>query len=75
MYQIHYLNSISPKGKALWTEEYKETEAVADAQAILVRSAAMHDMELSENRVSIISRCRNVPRPVWWCSTPPVPTL
>ena len=53
MYQIHYLNSISPKGKALWTEEYKETEAVADAQAILVRSAAMHDMELSENLVAI----------------------
>ena len=53
MYQIHYLNSISPKGKALWTEDYKETENIADAQAILVRSAAMHDMELSSNLVAI----------------------
>ena len=53
MYQIHYLNSISPKGKALWTEDYKETEAMADAQAILVRSAAMHDMEFSTNLVAI----------------------
>ena len=53
MYQIHYLNSISPKGKALWTEDYKETENIADAQAILVRSAAMHDMELSENLLAI----------------------
>ena len=53
MYQIHYLNSISPKGKALWTEDYQETENIADAQAILVRSAAMHDMELSSNLVAI----------------------
>ena len=53
MYQIHYLNSISPKGKALWTEDYQETENIADAQAILVRSAAMHDMELSPNLVAI----------------------
>ena len=53
MYQIHYLNSISPKGKALWTEDYQETENIADAQAILVRSAAMHDMELSENLLAI----------------------
>ena len=53
MYQIHYLNSISPKGKALWTEDYKETEVMADAQAILVRSAAMHDMEFSPNLVAI----------------------
>ena len=53
MYQVHYLNSISPKGKALWTEDYQETENIADAQAILVRSAAMHDMELSSNLVAI----------------------
>ena len=46
MYQVHYLNPISPKGTALWTENYTETENVADAQAIMVRSAAMHDMKL-----------------------------
>ena len=53
MYQVHYLNSISPKGTALWTENYEKTEKVESAKAILVRSAAMHDMELSENLLAI----------------------
>ena len=53
MYQLHYLNSISPKGKALWTEDYVETPNMADAQAVLVRSAAMHDLELPENLLAI----------------------
>ena len=48
MYQVHYLNKISPKGTALWTEEYQATDKVEDAEAILVRSAAMHDMEFSD---------------------------
>ena len=37
MYQYHYLNQISDKGTALWTEEYKKTDDVAQAQAIVVR--------------------------------------
>ena len=49
MYPIHYLNSISPKGTALFTDKYTKAETVDDAQAILVRSAAMHDMEFSKN--------------------------
>ncbi len=49
MYPIHYLNSISPKGTALFTEEYTQAETVEDAKAILVRSASMHDMDFSEN--------------------------
>ena len=53
MYQVHYLNSISPKGTALWTEDYQKTENLADAQAILVRSAAMHDMELPQGLMAI----------------------
>jgi len=53
MYQVHYLNPISPKGTALWTENYTETENVADAQAIMVRSAAMHDMKLPENLLAV----------------------
>ncbi len=47
MYQVHYLNKISSKGVALFTEDYQETEKVEQAEAILVRSAAMHDMEFS----------------------------
>ena len=47
MFQYHYLNKISPKGTALWTEEFQKTEDAEKAQAIVVRSAAMHDMEFS----------------------------
>ena len=53
MYQVHYLNSISPKGTALWTEDYQKTENFADADAVLVRSAAMHDLELPSNLAAI----------------------
>ena len=51
MYKIQYLNKISPKGTALWTGEYKTVEAGADA--ILVRSAAMHDMSFDSNLLAI----------------------
>lgn len=53
MYNIHYLNKISPKGTALWSEEYQEVAEVNQADAILVRSAAMHDMEFSDNLAAI----------------------
>ena len=53
MYQIHYLNKISPKGTALWTEDYAATANLADADAVLVRSASMHDMDLPENLLAV----------------------
>ncbi len=53
MYQVHYLNKISKEGTALWTEDYKATECVEQADAILVRSAAMHDMDLPENLLAV----------------------
>ena len=53
MYHVHYLNKISPKGTALWTEEYTSTETVREADAVLVRSASMHDMELPENLLAV----------------------
>ncbi len=53
MYQVHYLNKISKEGTALWTEEYKATEEVNQADAILVRSAAMHDMDLPESLLAV----------------------
>ena len=53
MYQVHYLNKISEKGTALLTENYQPTEKLADAEAILVRSAAMHDLELPENLLAV----------------------
>ena len=35
MYQVHCLNSISPKGTDLLTEDYQRTETIAAAEAIL----------------------------------------
>ena len=53
MFQYHYLNKISTKGTALWTEEYQATENVNEAEAILVRSAAMHEMEFSPSLAAV----------------------
>ena len=53
MYQVHYLNKISPKGTALWTENYETVPTLEDAQAVLVRSASMHDMVLPENLLAV----------------------
>ncbi len=53
MYQIHYLNPISSKGTALWTEQYQTAQSMDAADAIMVRSAAMHDMELPEDLVAV----------------------
>ena len=53
MYRIHYLNPISEKGTALWSSAYTTAEAVQDAQAIMVRSAAMHDMSFSPDLLAV----------------------
>jgi len=53
VYQIHYLNPISAKGTALWTDEYARTEELTNADAVLVRSAAMHEMEFSPDLLAV----------------------
>ena len=53
MKKIAYLNPLSEKGTALWTEDYEKTENMAEADAIMVRSAAMHDMEFSDNLLAV----------------------
>ena len=53
MYNVHYLNKISPKGTELFTEDYQTTENVDEAEAILVRSAAMHDMTFSKELLAV----------------------
>ena len=53
MYHIHYLNPISPKGTALWTEDYHTTDTLDTADAVLVRSAAMHDLEFGQDLLAI----------------------
>ena len=53
MYQVYYLNPISEKGTALWSDEYKSAQNIDNAEAIMVRSAAMHDLEFSESLLTI----------------------
>ena len=49
MYKIRCLNNISPEGLALLTDEYELTDNVEEADAILVRSADMHVMDIPAN--------------------------
>jgi len=53
MYHVHYLNPISPKGTALWSQEYTTAESADSAEAIMVRSAAMHEMTFSDNLLAV----------------------
>jgi len=53
MPKIHYLNKISLKGTALWTDDYTLTDSLENADGILVRSAGMHEMVLPENLLAI----------------------
>lgn len=47
MRNIHCLNNISPYGTDLLTDSYALTDDIDSADGILVRSAAMHDMQFS----------------------------
>jgi len=49
MYKIYCLNNISPVGLDLLTDSYELTDNVEEADAILVRSADMHVMDIPAN--------------------------
>ncbi len=53
MYQVHCLNKISKVGLAHLTDQYECNDNFDAADAVLVRSAAMHDMEMKENLLAI----------------------
>ena len=53
MFRYHTLNNISEKGLKIFTDQYEKTEDIDQAEAVLVRSAKMHDMEFSENLLAI----------------------
>ena len=53
MFQYKCLNPISPCGTSLFTEEYKQVEELQKADAVLVRSAAMHDMQDVPNLLAV----------------------
>ena len=53
MFKYHCLNPIADVGLDLFIKFYEKTEEVNEADAILVRSASMHDMELSDNLLAV----------------------
>ena len=53
MYQLKCLNKISPLGTSRLGENYQVGDDVENPDAILVRSAAMHDMEFNKNLLAI----------------------
>lgn len=53
MFQYYCLNPIAQVGLDKFTDEFVKTEDVNAAEGILVRSAAMHDMELSDNLLAV----------------------
>jgi D-3-phosphoglycerate dehydrogenase len=53
MYKVRCLNAISRKGIDLMEGKYEFTENIGEADAVLVRSAAMHDMEVPDSLLCV----------------------
>ena len=53
MYKYHCLNPIARVGLQKFSDKYERTENVNEAEGILVRSASMHEMELSDNLLAV----------------------
>jgi len=55
MYKYHCLNPVSDVGLEQFTEEYVPVSTMENADAVLVRSAVMHDMEFTPD-LKVIAR-------------------
>lgn len=53
MYQYKCMNQIAQFGLNHFTKDYKQTENMDEADALLVRSAALHEVEFPENLKAI----------------------
>ena len=53
MINVHCLNNISESGLSMFSEQYNKEASYEEAQAVLVRSAKMHDMELGKDLLAI----------------------
>lgn len=53
MFKYNCLNAISEAGLKSLSSDFVKTDDVNEAEAVLVRSAAMHDMEFSDNLLAI----------------------
>lgn len=53
MFNYNCLNPIAGVGLELFSDEYKKVDELAGADAVLVRSAAMHDLELPDSLLAV----------------------
>lgn len=53
MTKVNCLNPIAACGMDLFSDNYTVVDDFAEAEAVLVRSAAMHDLELSDNLLAV----------------------
>lgn len=53
MYKYHCLNPIAEVGLELFSDDYTKVGDLKDADAALVRSAAMHDLELPDSLLAV----------------------
>ena len=53
MFKINCLNNISTRGLDLLDSSYSVVDDLQEANGILVRSAALHDVEFPENLLAI----------------------
>ena len=53
MYKYACLNAVSENGLKAFGDNYRKTEDMSEADAILVRSANMHEMELSDSVLAV----------------------
>ena len=53
MYKYNCLNPIAGVGLDLFSDEYAKVDELKDADAVLVRSAAMHDLELPDSLLAV----------------------
>ena len=53
MFQYHCLNPIAGVGLANFNENYQQSESLEGADAVLVRSAAMHGMDLPKSLLAV----------------------
>lgn len=53
MVKINCLNPIAKCGMDLFSDQYEVTDQLAEADAVLVRSASMHELELPDNLLAV----------------------
>lgn len=53
MYKYHCLNPLSQVGLDEFTTNYQKTDDINDCDAVLVRSAKMHDIDLADKTVAV----------------------